>query len=81
MRDWFRQLQAFEDALAYRRARLAAPCPQCSLTLCDDHATDLNLITSYQQGARRTLRHKPPAAPRPTPPAGQARPGPEAGTA
>ena len=51
----FTQAQAFEDAIAYRRARLAAPCPDCGPARCDDHATDVDLIAWYQQGHHRTL--------------------------
>jgi hypothetical protein len=52
-RGWFQQLQALEDAIAYRRARVIAPCPDCTASgrTCDDHACDLNLITAYQQTA------------------------------
>jgi hypothetical protein len=50
---WFQHLQALEDAIAYRRARAAAPCPDCTADgrRCDDHACDLHLITAYQQTA------------------------------
>jgi hypothetical protein len=46
-------LQALEDAIAYRRARVTAPCPDCTASgqKCDDHACDLNLITAYQRTA------------------------------
>jgi hypothetical protein len=54
-RDRFIQAQAYEDAIAYRRARLAAPCPDCGPRRCDDHATDIDLITWYQHGHRRAL--------------------------
>ena len=47
----FQQLQALEDAIAYRRARLAEPCPDCGPARCDDHATDANLISAYLQAA------------------------------
>jgi hypothetical protein len=47
----FQQLQAYEDAIAYRAARLAAPCPACATRRCDDHATDAALIAGYQQAA------------------------------
>ncbi len=45
----FQQLQALENAIAYRRARAAAPCPDCTADgrRCDDHACDLQLITAY----------------------------------
>ena len=49
------QAQAYEDAIAYRRARLRQHCPACGTGRCDDHATDADLITAYQQGRRRAL--------------------------
>jgi hypothetical protein len=54
-RDRLNQAQAYEDAIAYRRARLAGACPGCGTGRCDDHATDADLIASYQQGRRRAL--------------------------
>lgn len=56
-RGWFQQLQALEDAIAYRRARAAAPCPDCTASshTCDDHACDLQLIAAYQQTALATI--------------------------
>jgi len=54
-RERFTRAQAYEDAIAYRRARLAAPCPDCGPQRCDDHATDADLITWYQRAHRRTL--------------------------
>ena len=47
------RLQALEDAIAYRRARVSAPCPDCTASghMCDDHACDLNLIAIYQRTA------------------------------
>lgn len=54
-RNRLNQAQAYEDAIAYRRARLAAPCPHCGPHRCDDHATDVDLIASYRQGHRRAL--------------------------
>jgi hypothetical protein len=70
-RGWFQQLQALEDAIAYRRARAAAPCPDCTATgrTCDDHACDLHLIAAYQQTAIAAIRdvssriHASPARP------------------
>jgi hypothetical protein len=52
-RGWFQRLQALEDAIAYRRARAAAPCPDCTPSgrTCDDHTCDLHLIAAYQQTA------------------------------
>jgi hypothetical protein len=52
----FHHLQALEDAIAYRRARVAAPCADCGQVpggrRCDDHACDLDLIAAYQLTAR-----------------------------
>jgi hypothetical protein len=52
----FQHLQALEDAVAYRLARLAAPCADCGRVpdggRCDDHACDLDLIAGYQRTAR-----------------------------
>jgi hypothetical protein len=47
------RLQALEDAIAYRRARVSAPCPDCTASgpKCDDHACDLTLIAAYQRTA------------------------------
>jgi hypothetical protein len=47
------RLQALEDAIAYRRARVTVPCPDCAASdqKCDDHACDLNLIAAYQRTA------------------------------
>jgi hypothetical protein len=46
-------LQALEDAIAYRRARVTAPCPDCAARgqMCDDHACDLDLIAAYRRTA------------------------------
>jgi hypothetical protein len=44
----FERVQAYEDAIAYRRARLAVPCADCGLARCDDHAADADLITRYR---------------------------------
>jgi hypothetical protein len=56
----FQQLQALEDAIAYRRARLAVPCPDCGPAetgrKCDDHACDVDLIACYWQTARTAHR-------------------------
>ena len=53
---WFQRLQALEDAIAYRQARIAVPCPDCQAAVpggqCDDHACDVHLIAGYQQAAR-----------------------------
>ena len=54
------QLQALEDAIAYRTARTSQPCPDCSGTgagqRCDQHACDLHLIAAYQRTARAVIR-------------------------
>lgn len=57
-RDRFQLLQALEDAIAYRRARVSAPCPDCQAAPqqhCDDHARDLGLIADYRQAAAATI--------------------------
>jgi hypothetical protein len=60
-RRWFQHLQALEDAIAYRRARVTAPCPDCTASghRCDDHACDLDLIADYQQTAMAAIRDEP----------------------
>ncbi len=60
-RCWFQHLQALEDAIAYRQARVTAPCPDCTASghRCDDHACDLNLIDAYQQTAMAAIRDVP----------------------
>jgi len=48
----FQRLQALEDAICYRTARLAEPCGACGPadeTRCDEHACDLSLIAAYQR--------------------------------
>jgi hypothetical protein len=54
----FQRMQAFEDAIAYRRARGKAPCPDCAAAepgeKCDDHACDLGLIDGYAQEIERS---------------------------
>jgi hypothetical protein len=58
-RGRFQRLQALEDAIAYRRARVTAPCPCCAPAApgrkCDDHARDLELIAEYQASAHTIL--------------------------
>ena len=56
-RAWFQHLQALDDAIAYRRARITAPCPDCTASsrACDDHACDLDLIAAYQQTAQAAI--------------------------
>jgi hypothetical protein len=54
------QLQALDDAIAWRRARITAPCPDCEPgpdgCRCDDHACDLDLIAAYRQMANATIK-------------------------
>src|SRR5262249_35858572 len=48
----FQRLQALEDAICYRTARLAEPCGACGPTgetRCDEHACDLSLIAAYHR--------------------------------
>lgn len=47
----FGQVQAYEDAIAYRHARLALPCANCGPARCDEHAADANLIAVYRRAA------------------------------
>jgi hypothetical protein len=58
---WFQRLQAFEDAVAYRRARAGAPCPDCgpaaSGRRCDDHGRDLDLIDEYLRTIHLTTEY------------------------
>jgi hypothetical protein len=65
-RGRFQRLQAFEDAIAYRRARAAAPCPDCAAAApgrkCDDHARDLQLVAEYLQAIQRSDLILGPAA-------------------
>ena len=65
-RGRFQRLQALEDAIDYRRARVAAPCPDCAAAApgrkCDDHARDLRLIAEYLQAIQRSDLDLGPAA-------------------
>jgi hypothetical protein len=58
-RQRFRQLQALEDAVNYRLARLALPCLRCGPGggdgWCDEHACDLALIAGYLQAAESVM--------------------------
>jgi len=57
-RRWFQRLQALEDAIAYRRARVTVSCPDCGTAplgqRCEDHARDMDLIAEYMQTHHRT---------------------------
>jgi hypothetical protein len=55
-RRLYRSLQALEDAIALRRARIAAPCAACTdKARCDDHGQDVNLIAGYRQDAQLVI--------------------------
>lgn len=58
-RRQFRRMQGFEDAIAYRQARMAAPCTDCAAAnpgeKCDDHARDLELIDEYADEIERSV--------------------------
>lgn len=44
------RLQSLEDAISFRMARVATPCPDCSPSgRCDDHSVDLELIAGYKK--------------------------------
>lgn len=54
----FQRLQALEDAIKFRRARLAGPCADCASApddQCDEHGRDAGLIAEYEQAARQLL--------------------------
>jgi hypothetical protein len=56
-RRLFQRMQALEDAIAYRNARIATPCPNCQPApgpRCDDHGCDLDLIGEYQRTLHQT---------------------------
>lgn len=45
------RVQALDDAMDYRLARVAAPCGDCEKAAggkCDDHSSDLDLIEFYR---------------------------------
>ena len=58
-RHRFRELQALEDAVNYRLARLMAPCPECGPgpagNRCDEHACDVDLIAGYLEAAQSIM--------------------------
>lgn len=56
-RRLFQRMQALEDAITYRHARAAAPCPDCASDpgpRCDDHGRDLDLIGEYLRTLHQT---------------------------
>jgi hypothetical protein len=74
-RGRFHRQQAFEDAIAFRKVRLAGRCRACAALApgarCDKHARDLELIAEYEQTIERSdfvlgpavahRQHPPPA--------------------
>lgn len=60
-------LQALDDAITYRAARLRTPCRTCRPGgPCPAHASDLSLLNAYHQMARDAvaeLRHDGAAIP------------------
>jgi len=58
-RHRYRELQALEDAVNFRLARLMAPCPRCAPgaggARCDEHACDVALIAGYLEAAHTTM--------------------------
>jgi hypothetical protein len=49
-------LQALDDAIRYRSARLRAPCRTCRPGApCDTHACDLGLLDTYHQMAQAAV--------------------------
>ena len=58
-RHRYRELQALEDAVNFRLARLMAPCPRCEPVAggarCDEHACDVALIAGYLEAAHATM--------------------------
>ena len=57
-RHQFIESQGLDDAIAFRLARLAGPCPDCDEAngLCDDHYCDVDLISGYRQ--RAAAKHR-----------------------
>jgi len=55
-RDRFQRLQALEDALRYRRHRIAESCTRCEAIpggRCQIHRRDAVLISDYERAARQ----------------------------
>jgi hypothetical protein len=74
-RGRFQRLQALEDAIAYRQARISAPCADCEAAgsgqKCVDHARDVDLIAEYLLAIQRsTLTFRQPVADRSKPHSG-----------
>jgi hypothetical protein len=62
----FQRVQALEDAIAFRAARVAGPCSDCVAagpgSRCDDHGRDLELIAGYERAMRRANLDLEPVA-------------------
>jgi hypothetical protein len=58
-RHRYRELQALEDAVNFRLARLMAPCSRCDPIAggvrYDEHACDVALIAGYLEAAHATM--------------------------
>ena len=58
-RHRFREMQALEDAINYRLARVMAACALCELVVaggrCDEHACDVALIAGCHEAARAVM--------------------------
>jgi hypothetical protein len=55
-------LQALDDAVAFRHARVAAPCADCAAApggWCEDHSRDVELISDYTRTARSLTQAAP----------------------
>jgi hypothetical protein len=49
-------VQALDDAIRHRSARLKVPCRKCrTAAQCDDHACDLSLLVTYHRLARAAV--------------------------
>jgi len=56
----FAHLQALDDAMSYRAARVRAPCRRCRpCKPCDAHACDLNLLDAYREMAEAAVAALP----------------------
>ena len=55
-------LQALDDALAFRHARVATPCADCTAApggWCEDHGRDVDLISEYRRTAAQLMDGEP----------------------
>jgi len=56
----YAHLQALDDAISYRAARVRAPCRRCRPGKpCDAHACDLNLLDAYREMAQAAVAALP----------------------